>query len=176
MPTRILPEAVVARRSAAGDVIGLLAVILYALSFFLPATRWVVGYQVFVCSLVFVICIPMWAANLVFWAGLAELCLGRYRSAGLAGLVAVVLALSECWMFTAELRVGYFVWVGSMALLAFVGLCGTEENRPRWPARVGSNIAGAATRIASRFPAVGHGPHGSPSTQQDASCSASRQC
>jgi hypothetical protein len=147
-------EAVVARRSAAGDLLGLLTISLYAASFFLPATRDFMGYQAFVYSLVCMVFIPMWAANLALWLGLAELSLGRYRRAGLAGLVALVLVASECWLFVGELRAGFFAWVGSMVLLALVGLCGAEQNRPRWPVQVGTNFAGEASRIASRFPAV----------------------
>src|SRR5262245_22378209 len=104
MQTRIEPGAVVARRSAAGDLLGLSAVIVYTVSFFLPAAGGVLGYQAFICALVSVICIPMWAANLALWLGLAELSLGRYGKAGIAGLVALVLALSESWMFMEELR------------------------------------------------------------------------
>ncbi len=158
MAARIVLDTVVARRSGAGDFLGLLASALYAVSFFLPAVPGILGFQAFVYSLVCVICVPMWAANLALWLGLAELSRGRYGTAGTAGLVAVVLAVSESWLFLGELRVGYFVWVGSMILLAFVGLCGAEQTRPRWPVQVGSNIEGEATRIASRFPAARHRP------------------
>ena len=116
MQTQIAPEAVVTRRSVAGDLLGLLTITVYAVSFFLPVTRDVLGYQAFVCSLVFMVLIPMWAANLALWLGLAELSLGRYRRAGLAGLVALVLAASESWLFVGELQVGFFAWVGSMAM------------------------------------------------------------
>jgi hypothetical protein len=134
-------------------VVGAVAVAVYAVSFFLPALDSIVGFQAFLCSLGFVITIPMWVANPIFWFGLRRLAQGRYRSAGKAGLLALVFALSESWMCAGGLRVGYFVWVGSMAVLATVGLFGdAQEERPRrWPFHPTWTRGGEAARIAARF-------------------------
>jgi hypothetical protein len=128
-------------------LLGLAAALLYAVSFFLPAADGVAGYNAFVFSLVFLLFIPMWAANPVFWSGLAHLYLGQYRSARNAGLAALFLSLSQAWMVYRELRVGYFAWVGSMALLAVAGFCGGYGKQPPCQSR----NAGEATRIAARF-------------------------
>jgi hypothetical protein len=128
-------------------LLGLAAVLVYAVSFFLPACDNAAGYQAFVLSLVCVIGIPMWFANPFFWAGIALLSQGKYASAGKAGLVALVLALSECWLFAKGLRVGYFAWVSSIALLAVAGFCGGFDKPP--PCRL-RNV-GEATRITARF-------------------------
>jgi hypothetical protein len=144
------PEAIVAVRCPpAVAVLGLAAVFLYAVSFFLPACDNAAGYQAFVLSVVCVVGIPMWFANPFFWAGVALLSQGKYASAGKAGLVALVLALSECWLFAQGLQVGYYAWVGSMALLAAAGWCGAAEGRDG-PVH-GTRGAGEATRIAARF-------------------------
>jgi hypothetical protein len=132
--------------------LGWLAVGLYIISFFLPAYAGALGYQAFLCALVCMIGIPMWSANLVFWGGLAQLSQGRYRSAGGAGLAALLLALSEAWMFRDGLQVGYWMWVGSMGLLALAGLCPERETRPRrLHVRSAALPVGEAYRIASRF-------------------------
>lgn len=136
---RVPPPAVV-------TVLGVAAVLVYAVSFFLPVFLEAAGYHAFLLSLVSVVALPMWLANPFFWSGLAGLCRGEYRSARKAGLAGLVLALSECWLFFEGLRVGYFAWVGSMALLAVAGWCG----QPR-QSSIGAGNAGEATRIASRL-------------------------
>jgi hypothetical protein len=174
------PEAVIAVRCPPiAAVLGVAAAVLYAGSFLLPAYHEAAGYQAFMFSFVCVIGIPMWLANPVFLSGLALLSQGKYRSAGKAGLWALVLALSECWLFSGGLRVGYYVWVASMALLAAAGWWGQLRRVPVH----GPWGAGEATCIAARFRAVGHGPgprsqpHASPSTQHQASGPPpSRQC
>jgi hypothetical protein len=144
------PERVLAVRCPPTvALLGLAAALLYAASFFLPATDMVAGYQAFVLSLVFVIGIPMWLANPVFWSGLTLLSQGKYRSARKAGLLGLVLALSECWLFSKGLRVGYFAWVASMALLAAAGWWGQLGHGPVH----GPRVPGEATRIAARFTA-----------------------
>ncbi len=151
-------EAVVARNAATG-VLGLAAAVLYAVSFFLPALPGVKGYAAFVYALVFGICVPMWAANPVFWVGLARLCVGQYKSAANAAVVAVVLALSECWLFK-DLGVGYFAWIGSMALLAVAGFC---QGYDEWPPPRLRN-GGEAARIAAKFAVIERdGPQALPS-------------
>jgi hypothetical protein len=91
--------------------------------------------------------IPMWAANPLFWSGLAHLYTGQYRAARNAGLAALFLSLSQSWMVYRELRVGYFAWVGSMVLLTAAGWCGQLRCCPIH----GSCGACEATRIAARF-------------------------
>jgi hypothetical protein len=149
-----LDEVRAERPLAPGVVLlGYLAAVMFAVSFFLPALHNVAGYEAFVYALLWVICIPMWAANPVFWCGLAYLSAGRYRSAGKAGLAALLLALSESWMFWGELEIGYWIWAGSMAVLAVAGLyAGGTERRPQcWPALPGWRTLCEAGRIASRF-------------------------
>jgi hypothetical protein len=143
---------VLVRRSAASALLGWLAFLLYALSFFLPATDRIMGWQAFLYALLFFFCLPMWSANPVFWVGLVRLSQGRYRSAGMAGVLAVVLALLECWMFHRELAVGYLVWVSSMGTLALAGLfgCGREEQPAGGLART-RGTQGEAAWIVSRF-------------------------
>jgi hypothetical protein len=142
---RAVPE--VAREHLSPAVLGVAAAVLYALSFFLPAFQEAAGYQAFFVSLFFVVGIPMWAANPVFWSGLVLLSQREYASAGKAGVLALSLALSECWLFSEGLRVGYFAWVGSMALLALAGGCG----QPRDSFPIEAETAGEAARIASRL-------------------------
>jgi hypothetical protein len=131
--------------------LGGLVFLLYGFSFVLPATGRMLGYQAFMMSVLFVLCIPMWLANPVFWYGLVRLCQGRCESAARAGLLALVLALSECWMFWGELSTGYFLWAGSMALLALLGWCGSREVGLARTIRVVGVHSGDATRIAARF-------------------------
>jgi hypothetical protein len=143
---------VTTRHPAGVAVLGTLAVVMYGVSFLLPAAGRMLGYQAFVCAVLFVIGVPMWLANPVFWLGLVLLSRREYRSASTAGIVALLLALSECWMFSGDLGVGYFVWVGSMAFLALVGLFGESEAAPReWYARPQRFPVGEASRIVSRF-------------------------
>ena len=141
------------RRPGAAVVLGGLAIQLYLVSFFLPALDGTPGYEAFILAVLFVIGLPMWLANPVFWFGVVRLAQGRYHSAGQAGRVALLLALSECWMFYDKLAVGYFVWVGSMVLLAAVGRFGeVDEDRPRrWPYLPDWRVTGEAARIVARF-------------------------
>jgi hypothetical protein len=98
------------------------AVALYTVSFFVPATNHhLLGYQAFFYALLAVSTIPMWSANVLFWIGLTMLCGPRFEKAWALGLVALGLGLSESWMFWDELSVGYFLWIGSMAMLASSG-------------------------------------------------------
>jgi hypothetical protein len=155
LPARTPPgEIVVGRFPPAVAVLGVLAAVLYAVSFFLPALRGVLGHQAFVWSLLFVFYAPMWGANPALWFGLALLAQGKFRSARKAGVLALVLALSECWLFYRELRVGYFAWVGSMALLAVAGWRGARHEPPRELFLPRLRSTGEAGRIAARFAAL----------------------
>lgn len=115
----------VALAVALGTGVGLL----YGGSFFLPAAAKAQGYEAFFFAMVLFFYWPMWAANPVFWYGLVKLLSGRWKAARNAGLLAVVLACSEAWMFVGLLKVGYFVWVGSMAALALAGWYGGRRTR-----------------------------------------------
>jgi hypothetical protein len=134
---------------AAPALLGVAAVLVYALSFFLPAFDEAAGFSAFFLSLVLVVGFPMWLANPLFWSGLAGLCRGEYRSAWKAGLTGFILALSECWLFAKGLRVGYFAWAGSMALLAVAGWCG-QRRQPSFEAE----RTGEGALIAARLTAV----------------------
>ena len=142
------PEVALVHRPAV-TLLGLSAALLYAGSFFLPAYQEAAGFHAFVLSLVFLVGIPMWLANPFFWSGLTLLAQGKYRSARNAGLVALVLALSECWLFAEGLQVGYFVWVSSMASLAVAGWWGQLQPY----SAQGTRGAGEASRIAARLAA-----------------------
>jgi hypothetical protein len=86
-------------------------------------------------------------------------------------VVAVLLALSESWLFGLELRVGYFAWVGSMGLVALAGLCAEERRRRPAPWPASRPAVEEASRIAARFRlgrarpwrAVPEEPHSHPS-------------
>lgn len=92
-----------------GSGLAMMAVGLYGASFFLPACGRILGYQAFVWSVIFIVCLPMWLANPMFWVGLACASRGEWRAVRTYGLVALVLSLSEAWMFWGELATGYFV-------------------------------------------------------------------
>ena len=133
-------------------VLGAVAVTLYGVSFFLPAVGTVLGFLAFIWAPSSVVLIPMWLANPVFWYGLHCLFGGRLEAAAKAGLVALLLALSESWLFWGELGVGYFAWVGSMAALARVGIrSGTEGTDPFRTIPSPFFLGGEASRIAARF-------------------------
>ena len=147
----VLDIAVLRRGTGVGALVGVLAAGLYAWSFFLEAAKGIAGYQAFLLALYLPPYWPMWAANPVFWFGLSRLSQGRYHAAGAAGLVALLLALSESWL-CGNLEAGYFVWAGSMAVLALAGLCREPAEPPTgWRHRPAWLPGGEASRIASPF-------------------------
>jgi hypothetical protein len=140
------------RRPAKDLSPGVFATVMYIISFFLPAWQEARGYEAFVLSLMFLFCVPVWAANLVFWIGLAQWSQGRYWSASMAGLVALSLGLLGVWMFKDGLKIGYWLWVGSMGVLALGGLCKEQDSQPRnRPSQAITRDAGEASRIVARF-------------------------
>jgi hypothetical protein len=146
------PETVEEDGVSGSRCLGWLAAGLYVISFFLPAGEGLLGWEAFFWALLTGIYLPMWTANLVFWLGLGLLASGQRGSAGTAGLVALLLALSESWMVGGGLRVGYWMWAGSMGLLALAGLSPQPESRPRGsPTRSAALPVDEAYRIASRF-------------------------
>jgi hypothetical protein len=76
------------------------------------------GFQAFYYSVIMIITIPMWLANPMFWFSLSCFANRKFDAAATYGVCAVGLGLSESWMFWKGLSIGYFAWVGSMALLA----------------------------------------------------------
>ncbi len=107
----------------------LLILALYGISFLLPALgkshdKPLYGYAAFLWGLYGVLLgIPVWLANLALWFGLGHLALGQYRGAAIAGIIAVGLGLTGITLDPGFL-IGYYLWMGSMALLAAVGLVG----------------------------------------------------
>jgi hypothetical protein len=94
-----------------------------------------------------------WCANPVLWVGFLLLLARRWRGAALAGVVALglgaVMAVSATvtvgdpradirWS-VADYRVGYWLWLASMALLAAAGLVGLRVRRRRCPSSVAPN-------------------------------------
>jgi len=65
-----------------------------------------------------------WLANPLLWLGLACLLAGRLGAAGVAGVVATLLAAVEMWPWSAEVTwlAGGYLWLGSMALLTILSL------------------------------------------------------
>src|SRR5262249_16238320 len=95
---------------------------LYLTSFFVPVMHnGFYGSHALLCALLVLPFWPLWLANAVMVFGIIFLFGERWREARKAGLWALALALSESWLFWNSVRVGYFMWIGSMALLAIVG-------------------------------------------------------
>jgi hypothetical protein len=75
-----------------------------------------------------------WLANPVFWFGLVNLSMERWRRAAVMGLVAVLLSFCGLVLSRSEhlhLSWGYLAWVASMAFLSLAGCWGFREAR-RW--------------------------------------------
>src|SRR5437660_1576948 len=108
--------------------LGTVTAIIYAGSFFLPAFGGIgdggYGFVAFIYAFAFYWAWPMWAANPIFWFGLVKLFNGRWDAAVAAGILALLLSLSELYWFWSIVNVGYFAWVASMATLAWAGLYG----------------------------------------------------
>src|SRR5262245_17160718 len=135
------------RGPSASLLVGWLAVVLYVASFFFDATDGVPGFAAFFYSLFLPYFWPAWLANVFLWIGLTRLSQGRSRSAGVTGLMALLLALSAVLVCGDRVGAGYFLWAGSMAVLATVGLV---RERKRCPSR---RLIGEGSRITSRFTA-----------------------
>jgi len=101
-------------------------VCVYMLSFLLPVTdantpRAMYGFQAFFWGLVSIVYLPMWLANPTLWFGCLRYGEGRWKSARNAGLLAVLLGVSEVWMWDGRPEIGYYLWMSSMVLLALAG-------------------------------------------------------
>ena len=98
----------------------------YGVSFFLPVTdagtpQVMYGYQAFFWGLVSLIYLPMWLANPLLWFGCICYRDGERSAARKAGTIATLLAISEVWLWDDPPEIGYYVWIGSMVLLAIAG-------------------------------------------------------
>src|SRR3954469_8841508 len=122
--------------SKAANQLAVIAVALYATSFFLPAVVYqgdsLVGLAVFL-GIPFLL--PLWpalpasAANPVFLFGIADIVLGQFKRARQKGLVASLLAATVLpWMWNGT-RAGYALWVFSMLLLLIAGHQGLLHER-----------------------------------------------
>src|SRR5438552_18821754 len=122
-----------------------LAIVLYAVSHFLPVTRlldqWLLGWEASISTAEIAAetlwrgkhewrFVFGWLPNLWFWLGMACWLIGRRRNrrlagigTGLAGLAGV--ACAALWLIDAgnddTLSVGYYGWLASMALLSWSG-------------------------------------------------------
>ena len=111
--------------------------LLYVISFFLPALRSAgaaedaPGWFAFVVALTGLQIhgqgfrfLPGWLANPLFWAGLVLLGKKKRLGAGLLGLAASFSALSFLTMndVAHDLFVGYYLWLACMVALAAIGL------------------------------------------------------
>ena len=113
-------------------VLYILSLASYALSFLLPAFEIVVegqhdtsyGYDAFLVALAAawqpilggLLSFVVWLANPAYWAGAVFFARGRYWRSAAASIAALVLGCH--FVFAPLILVGYFVWLGSMALLA----------------------------------------------------------
>lgn len=129
--------------------LGTVTAIIYAGSFLLPACGDAFGFMAFLLAFLHPIGWPMWAANPVFWLGLVKLFNGKWRAARKAGTVAVLLAVCELFWFAGAVNVGYFVWVASMATLAWAGWYGEQEQRrmSAWPVDEAHEAAETSIRV-----------------------------
>src|SRR5262245_31434883 len=69
-----------------------------------------------------------WLANPVLWLGLVNLWLGNFRWAWRMGVISTILASSYMLFLTSDLKegnppaIGYWLWLASMAQLAWAGI------------------------------------------------------
>ncbi|HYT88747.1 MAG TPA: hypothetical protein VEL76_08575 [Gemmataceae bacterium] len=128
--------------------VGWLAIILsvYGAAFFLPVGEGgrAYGHQMFSLGAIATASFALlpwswpWLANMVFYVGCICLVTGRSREARQGGLIATVMALGYLpYVFgpfaagKSELPgAGYWVWVGSMALLALAGWRESQAAHP----------------------------------------------
>lgn len=94
-----------------------------------------------------------WCANPVLWVGCLLMAAGRWRGAAFAGGVALVLGLAmvlatvidhtaaDVRWSAADYRAGYWLWLGSMALLLLTALTGRCMRRRQQPGVAGPNQA-----------------------------------
>jgi hypothetical protein len=131
----------------------------YAVSFLLPAFEIVVegqhdasyGYDAFLVALAAawqpmlggLLSFVVWLANPAYWAGAVFFGRGRYWRSAAASIAAVVLGCH--FVFAPLILVGYFVWLGSMALLALASSVRLVRERQ---ARIAERVAPQPTAVA----------------------------
>ena len=103
-----------------------LVLTVYGASFALPAYLDLAGHEAFVaaaragfeawCDDTIGRELLGWLPNPLLWTGLALLCCGRNWGAAVLGLAGLV-AGAGAWLTLGDLHVGYYAWLGSMALL-----------------------------------------------------------
>ena len=145
---------VIRSRLASAGLTLWLAIVLYAVSHFLPVTRlldqWLLGWEASISTAEIAaetlwrgkhewLFVFGWLPNLWFWLGVACWVIGRRRNrrpagigTGLAGLAGV--ACASLWLIDAgnddTLSVGYYGWLASMALLSWSGFWAAAETTP----------------------------------------------
>lgn len=97
-------------------------------AFLLPLVAWTVGDE----GAMLILGLPAWLANPLMWVGMALLASGKWKAATAAGLVAVILGLTAlpAWLSSGDFpRMGYVLWVLSIAALAVTGYVGSLAQR-----------------------------------------------
>lgn len=100
----------------------------------------------------------------MLWVGCLLLVAGRWRGAGLAGVAAVALGSAmilavvtgdpraDVRWSVADYRVGYWLWLGSMAALVLAAFVGRRASLPRRSSETGPNqglhLTGGAGRLS----------------------------
>jgi hypothetical protein len=118
-------------------VTGLVLLIGYAISFALPTTNTPEGpgdlangwtaFGLAIAGILFanpigkLICLGLWLANPLFWAGTAHLMTGRPRVAAIYGTVASVLIAPGLLLNLPYIFIGGYVWAASIVGLAVAG-------------------------------------------------------
>ncbi len=81
-----------------------------------------------------------WCANPLLWCGLLLLARAYWWAATLSGVVAFLLGLAVAGDFPLS---GYYVWLGSMALLALAGMLGRQLTKNgRFPSFAPTRLKG----------------------------------
>ena len=105
----------------------------YVVSFFLPVINAIPGWGVLLMNL-FVVWVPSWAANPLLLVGLYSFNHGQYGKTAILGFIALLLGTIWLWglLFDHDqntgLGPGYWVWLGSMALLILgAAICACQK-------------------------------------------------
>ncbi len=92
------------------------------------------GYQAFAFALASQY-LPCWLANPTYWCACYHALSGTIRQARNYAILAVVLSVSETWMFDDALEAGFYMWSASMGFLAT-----TFTFVPRWKERIATGL------------------------------------
>jgi hypothetical protein len=118
-------------------LIGCVLLICYAVSFFLPTTNTPEGpgdlangltaFFLALAGIAFanpigkLMCLGLWLANPLFWAGTAHLMTGRPRVAAIYGTIASILIAPGLLLNLPWIFIGGYVWAASIVGLAVAG-------------------------------------------------------